>query len=45
MLDLYLRAILRCKWSNFNVIHRAYKDGINDNLGITVKPGTPGKLF
>lgn len=45
VLDLYLRAILRCKWSNFKVIHRAYKDGINDNLGITVKPGTPGKLF
>ncbi len=37
--DLTLRAVIRGKWSNINVIFRAYQDGTHDRLGKTVEPG------
>lgn len=43
--DLYLRAIVRRKWSNFRVLHRAYRDGMANRLGKLVEPGTQGPDF
>ena len=43
--DLILRAIVRRKWSNLRVLHRAYKDGMVNRLGKLVEPGTRGEDF
>lgn len=45
VLHIYLRTIAKGKWSDFKVINRAYIDGISNNLGITIKPGTQSKMF
>lgn len=42
-LDIVVRAVIKRKYSNIQVIRRAYKDGIHDNLGKLVEPGTLGK--
>ena len=44
-IDLIMRAILRGKFSNINLIKRAYKDGVNDTLGKLVAPGTSRREF
>lgn len=40
--DLYLRSILKGKWSNIRVINKAYDDAVHGRLGKLVEPGTPG---
>lgn len=41
--DLSLRAVVRRKWSNLRVIHKAYQDGMANRLGKRVEPGTQGR--
>lgn len=38
--DLCLRAIVRRKWSNFAILHKAYHDGTKGILGKTIEPGS-----
>lgn len=45
VMDLYLRAIVRRKWSNIRVLHKAYRDGMANRLGKLVEPGTRGDDF
>lgn len=42
-LDVAFKAIIKKKYSNLNVIKKAYRDGVNDKLGKLVEPGTEGK--
>lgn len=43
LVDIVVRALIRRKYSNINVIKKAYKDGMNGILGKLVEPGTVGK--
>ena len=45
VLDLFLRALVRRRPSDFRVISKAYSDGVHERFGIRVKPGTPGESF
>lgn len=42
-IDIVLRALIKRKYSNINVIKKAYKDGMSGKLGKLVEPGTVGK--
>ena len=41
ILKMYIRSIARGKWSNFAVLHAAYRDGTKGILGKTVEPTNP----
>ena len=43
--DLYLRAIVKGKWSNIKVVRRALHDANKNLLGKLVEPGTKGEDF
>lgn len=43
MIDLYARATVLRKWSNYKVLRKAYADGIRGRLGKRVEPGTLGR--
>ena len=45
LIDMGLRALIQGKISNLRVLMRAYKDGMNNNLGKTIEPGIQGKDF
>ncbi|WP_349666713.1 glycosyltransferase [Lacrimispora sp.] len=42
-IDLFLRAIVKRKWSNIRVVKKAYIDAINGTLGKVIEPGVQGK--
>ena len=43
LVDIVLRALIKRKYSNINVIRKAYRDGMNNKLGKLVEPGIKGK--